>query len=204
MAVVALLIYALWTLLAFGLRMWVHHRRTGDTGLRLASTGKGSPQWWAGMLFTASLVTGAAGTVAALAGFDPIAALDQEAVHSLGIVIAVLGMAGTLTTQLAMGDSWRIGVDTAERTTLVTGGPFRWVRNPIFTAMTTTVLGLVLMVPNPVTVAGIAAVAIALQVQVRGIEEPYLGRLHGTAYHHYAATTGRFLPGIGRVPSRSH
>jgi hypothetical protein len=34
-----------------------------------------------------------------------------------------------------MGDSWRIGVDPSETTTLVRTGVFGWVRNPIFTAV---------------------------------------------------------------------
>ena len=32
----------------------------------------------------------------------------------------------------------------------------------------------------------------------RLVEEPYLHRVHGTAYDRYAARTGRFLPWIGR------
>jgi protein-S-isoprenylcysteine O-methyltransferase Ste14 len=34
---------------------------------------------------------------------------------------------------------------------------------------------------------------------VRALEEPYLARLHGDVYRSYAARTGRFLPGIGRM-----
>ena len=30
-----------------------------------------------------------------------------------------------------MGASWRIGVDTSETTALITGGVFRYVRNPM-------------------------------------------------------------------------
>ncbi|MET9817324.1 MULTISPECIES: hypothetical protein [unclassified Streptomyces] len=40
-----------------------------------------------------------------------------------------------------MGASWRVGVDVGERTALITGGPFAYVRNPIFTAMAVTGLG---------------------------------------------------------------
>ncbi len=42
-----------------------------------------------------------------------------------------------------------------------------------------------------------------MQVQVRAIEEPYLVRTHGAAYTGYAARTGRFLPGIGRLTDRN-
>lgn len=55
--------------------------------------------------------------------------------------------------QLAMGDSWRIGVDEQENTTLVRTGPFKWVRHPIYTAMMAFGLGLLLVtrisLPSP-------------------------------------------------------
>lgn len=46
-----------------------------------------------------------------------------------------------LAAQQAMGRSWRIGVDTDERTELVTEGVFGLVRNPVFTAMIVAVGG---------------------------------------------------------------
>ena len=43
-----------------------------------------------------------------------------------------------------------------------------------------------------------------LEIQTRAVEEPYLRELHGKAYARYAARTGRFVPGVGRLqhPSR--
>jgi protein-S-isoprenylcysteine O-methyltransferase Ste14 len=40
---------------------------------------------------------------------------------------------------------------------------------------------------------------VAGELQVRLIEEPYLLATHGGTYQRYAATTGRFVPGIGRL-----
>jgi protein-S-isoprenylcysteine O-methyltransferase Ste14 len=34
---------------------------------------------------------------------------------------------------------------------------------------------------------------------IRAVEAPYLLRVHGPAYAAYAARTGRFLPGVGRL-----
>ena len=76
--------------------------------------------------------------------------------------------------------------------------PFRLVRNPVFTATVATFTGLALLVPNLLAVAMLVAFVAALQVQVRLVEEPYLQRVHGTAWERYAARTGRFLPWIGR------
>ena len=97
-----------------------------------------------------------------------------------------------------MGSSWRIGVDPAESTALVTQGPFAWVRNPIFSGMLPTSLGLALMVPSWLAIVGFVALAIALQLQVRVVEEPHLRRVHSDSYARYEARVGRFVPGLGR------
>jgi len=203
MALLALIVYAVWLLLGFGVRTLVQLCRTGDTGFRGAGHRPGSPQWWAGLLFVAALATGLAAPVAGLAGLDPFDPADRPVVHAAGVALAGFGVLATLGTQLAMGDAWRTGVEERERTTLVTGGPFRLVRNPIFTAMASTALGLALMVANTVAVAGLAALVIALEPQVRVVEEPYLQRVHGAAYQRYAATVGRFVPGVGRLSNRA-
>jgi hypothetical protein len=55
----------------------------------------------------------------------------------------------------------------------VTSGAFNVVRNPIFSAMLVTAIGLALMVPNLIALAGVIALVVALELQVRGAEEPY-------------------------------
>jgi protein-S-isoprenylcysteine O-methyltransferase Ste14 len=100
-----------------------------------------------------------------------------------------------------MGTSWRIGVKQTERTVLVTSGAFALVRNPIFTAMVIAQLGLTLKVPTWLSVAALTCLVMAVEMQVRLIEEPYLAAIHGPAYERYAASTGRFVPGIGTLRS---
>ncbi|GLW66051.1 hypothetical protein Arub01_42950 [Actinomadura rubrobrunea] len=200
MALTALTVYLLWAALALGLRSWLQWRRTGDTGFRGGGLRRGTVQWWARMLFVVALITGAAGPIAALAGLGPIGFLDRLAVQISGTVLAAAGAAATLAAQASMGSSWRIVVDDNERTGLVTGGAFAVVRNPIFTAMIVTAAGLAAMVPNVISLVGLALTVTAIHVQVRAVEEPYLLRVHGDAYRGYAARVGRFLPGIGRLP----
>ena len=55
------------------------------------------------------------------------------------------------------------------------------------------------MVPNVLAVTMVAVVLVAHQVQVRLVEEPYLLRTHGDAFRRYAARTGRFVPGVGKL-----
>lgn len=198
MDALALIFYVVFFLAAFGWRTWVQWRRTGDTGLRLHAQ-PGTVKWWAKLAFVLALGAGVAAPLAGLSGLDPLNALDNEGLRALGVLVAVTGIGATIASQWSMGASWRIGVDDSERTGLVTTGVFRYIRNPIFTAMTITALGLTLMVGNLVAVAGLVALVAALQLQVRLVEEPYLRRTHGNEYDRYATSAGRFLPLLGRL-----
>lgn len=202
MAPTALLIYLTWLILAFGVRTWLQWRRTGDTGFRGANLPRGSAQWWARLMFGAALLAGAAGPVAELSGLAAADALDTPAVRGTGLALALLGALATLAAQRSMGASWRVGVDESEHTTLVTTGAFALVRNPVFTAMMITAVGLAAMVPNVVSLAALLLTFAAIELQVRVVEEPYLLRTHGETYERYAAAVGRFLPVVGRLGPR--
>ncbi|MGD9734257.1 MAG: isoprenylcysteine carboxylmethyltransferase family protein [Solirubrobacterales bacterium] len=203
MATLALILYAVYLVLAFGLRTLIQLRRTGSTGFHGLGGRPGSPEWIAGVGFTVALLVGAAAPVLALLDvFEPISALDVTAAHVVGVVLAIGGIAATFYAQVAMGTSWRIGVDHEERTQLVTTGPFAFVRNPIFAAMLPTALGLTLLVPSWVALAGLAGLMIALELQVRVVEEPYLMSVHRDTYAGYAARVGRFIPGVGLLRAK--
>lgn len=198
MAVAALVLYGISLAITFGVRVALQLRRTGSTGLHGLSPDAGLLEWVAGGLFIAGLAMGGTAPILALLGvLEPVPALDGTVGHAVGLVLAVGGIALTFGAQLAMGDSWRVGVDPEERTELVTGGPFRLVRNPIYSAMLPTVFGLVLMVPSALAVAAIVTLFVGLELQVRLVEEPYLQQVHGDEYVRYASRVGRFLPRFG-------
>jgi len=197
-AAAALTLYLAGLVVAFGARSCIHRRRTGSTGFRGLSGAPGSAEWWGATLFAAALVLGAAGPALVLTGTTTPIAMPP-AVQWAGLAVAIAGFAGVLAAQAGMGSSWRIGVDTTERTGLVTSGMFAVVRNPIFTAMLTALLGLTLLVPTGVTAAALVCLLLAVEIQVRLVEEPYLIHAHGYAYASYSERVGRFLPGLGRL-----
>ena len=61
------------------------------------------------------------------------------------------------------------------------------------------VAGLVLLAPNPVAIAGFAALIAAFEIQTRLVEEPHLLRAYDPAYREYASRVGRFVPGVGLI-----
>jgi protein-S-isoprenylcysteine O-methyltransferase Ste14 len=109
-----------------------------------------------------------------------------------------VGGAVILAAQVAMGASWRIGLDQ-ERTGLVTSGLFGWSRNPTFLGMVAVVAGAFLVVPTAVTGIVLAAAWVAFSVQIR-MEEEHLQRMHGPTYDAYCATVPRWIGPRGHPP----
>ncbi|HEU4391236.1 MAG TPA: isoprenylcysteine carboxylmethyltransferase family protein [Blastocatellia bacterium] len=200
MSAVALGIYAAFMVSAFGLRVWVQYRRTGDFGLRVRSDGAGSLGGFNGALLLFGVVLAGAAPVAELLELTkPPAVADTPLLRGTGLALALFGIVVTVVSQYQMGDSWRVGVDKGEETTLITVGLFRVMRNPIFTGMLLATAGLVMMVPNLLSAAALTSLFVGLEVQVRRIEEPYLARVHGSRYLSYARVVGRFVPWVGRL-----
>ena len=200
----ALVLWGIYAAGALGLRVAVHVRRTGSTGLVGIRARPGSLAWVAEVGHIAALALGVAAPALALAGVvEPIGALDRHAVHLAGLAIFALGLAGVLVGQAQMGASWRIGTDPRQRTELVTRGLFAVVRNPIYTALVPTLLGLALLVPSAVALASVVLFLAVVEVETRVIEEPHLLRVHGDDYLRYAARVGRFVPRLGRLQDRA-
>lgn len=191
-----LALYALYLLLAFGLRTVAHYRRTGSSGFAGMPRGPLAERI-GGLLFVAALLLGLLSPLLELTGWTRSAKAFTR--PGLGLALYALGLAGTLAAQFQMGASWRIGVDPAQRTELVHRGLFLWVRNPIFSAMFLIALGMLLVLPNWPALGAVACLALGLELQVRLVEEPYLLANHGESYRRYAARVGRFVPGLGRL-----
>jgi protein-S-isoprenylcysteine O-methyltransferase Ste14 len=154
------------------------------------------------VLFPAAVVLGLAAPVLAATGATPlIGPLAHPAVAVAGLVLALVGLVVVLAAQSAIGASWRIGVDEAERTELVTTGLFRRVRNPIFPGMAMVAAGVLLMAPTVVAAVALACLIAAVEIQVRAVEEPCLARVHGETYRAYVASSGRFLPKLPGITS---
>lgn len=190
MVVTALIGWVGYVLVAFVLRSWLQLRSTGSSG-------------FVGLRPGASGIERAAGVAMVVAfGIALVAPWVGEPLGDTSVLGAVTVAGATIATfaaQIAMRASWRIGVDPSERTELVTSGPFARIRNPIFTAMVAASVGIALACPTPLALLAPPLLAVALEIQVRVVEEPYLLRVHGDAYRRYASRAGRFVPGVGRL-----
>ena len=200
----AILLVLVWFLSLFVLRTLIQWWRTGDAGVRGFSGRVGSLEWNAGALASLGMVAGVLAPVATIADWPGGALIVSIAsIHWIGAALTATGIAGALAAQISMGNSWRIGVEASEKTEFVTDGLFAWVRNPIFSFILLTGVGLVLLLPTTHSLLALVLTTLGIQIQVRAVEEPYLEKTHGALYRDYTLRVGRLVPGIGRIGADS-
>ncbi len=81
---------------------------------------------------------------------------------------------------------------------VVSVGPYRWVRNPIYIGALLIVSGEAWLFGSVAVLLYVAALAVAFHVLVVGYEEPRLRARFGEAYETYRRSVSRWLPGPPR------
>ena len=195
----ALILCAVWVLLLVVVRAIMQWNSMGSTGIKGFRGRLGSLEWFAEITASIGLILVPIAPIVTLLQWSFGELLfDRTSIHQFGALLVIAGIAGALAAQITMGDSWRVGVDKSERTSLVTNGIYQWVRNPIFSFIGISILGYALVIPNLWVLLAMVLVFVGVQIQVRFVEEPYLLTLHGEKYQSYAASIGRFLPALGK------
>ena len=183
-------------LIVFPLRSMIRRRRHGDAGR--ADWAARRPRAWllADLTFLSAFALLIVGS--ALQGLDIVAPVVDVPDTAFGLAIVVIAGATALAiwSQETMGAAWRPDMPPAATAQLVTGGPFRVVRNPNYIAMLAAGLSAVLLAANLVSAVGWAALLVSLMLTAR-VEEPLLAERYGAPYRSYAARVGRFVPGVG-------
>jgi protein-S-isoprenylcysteine O-methyltransferase Ste14 len=124
-------------------------------------------------------------------------ALLHWPVLALGILLVVAAYAGTLWCYAAMGDAWRMGINRKEKNALVSNGPYRFIRHPIYAFQVVMLAGAALLLPTFLSLAVLVLHLVCVWIKALD-EETYLLAVHGEAYRAYHARTGRLFPRIGR------
>jgi len=191
-----LIYFVVFFLLAFVVRSVLVYRNTGINPLVLQRTqdayGYVGTAFKVLMLVCAAVVTLLAFVPHAANWLGVIVPLEITSIKGLGWICLLVSLLFMLIAQAQMGASWRIGIDSANRTELVSKGLFTISRNPIFLATRLALLGFFLVAPNAATLALLAAAEVIIQVQVR-LEEKHLLGLHGLAYEQYFSKVPRWL-----------
>jgi protein-S-isoprenylcysteine O-methyltransferase Ste14 len=114
-------------------------------------------------------------------------------------IASVGAVASLLLTSVCwsrMGVHWRMAVSVKGEEELITDGPFRYVRHPIYTLSMLLMICSAIIVPTvPMLIVAVAHLVLT-HFKARN-EERHLLAAHGEAYGRYLARTGQFLPKIG-------
>jgi protein-S-isoprenylcysteine O-methyltransferase Ste14 len=115
------------------------------------------------------------------------------ALRWIAVALALAGLMLTSRCWSRMGRHWRMAVSDAGREELITDGPFRFVRHPIYALQRLMMVCTFVVMPTW-PVLGLAVLHIVLtQIKAR-TEETHLLAIHAEAYRAYASRTRRFCP----------
>jgi len=110
-----------------------------------------------------------------------------------GAAVVFIGIALLAWTLRNLGVNLTDTVVTRQAHTLITKGPYRWVRHPFYDALALFVVGFALLTANWFILATGTLVFILLAIRSRTEEALLLARF-GETYRAYKESTGRFLP----------
>jgi protein-S-isoprenylcysteine O-methyltransferase Ste14 len=113
-----------------------------------------------------------------------------------GAVIFGLASALLIWVHVSLGKNFSSELRIRSDQEMVTWGPYRYVRHPMYTAFFLLTIGMGLLSENWLIGAGGLGVVALVLLRLHN-EEEMMARAFGERYRQYAATTGRFLPRLG-------
>ncbi|GGJ36923.1 protein-S-isoprenylcysteine O-methyltransferase [Neoroseomonas lacus] len=120
-------------------------------------------------------------------GFSPLRAVA-------GLLVFVASLVLFYATHKALGRNWSVTLAVRAEHSLVTGGVYRFVRHPMYTAFWMWAIAQALTLQNWVAgPAGIIGFGLLYLLRV-GREEALMRETFGTAWDDYAARTPRVIP----------
>jgi protein-S-isoprenylcysteine O-methyltransferase Ste14 len=119
--------------------------------------------------------------------------------HWLGAGLAILAVPFALWVFRSIGSNVSETVLTKPGQTLVTTGPYHWIRHPLYAAGGLLLLGVGLMAANWLILSLASLALILIRLVVIPKEEAALVERFGPQYLAYKSSTGPLLPRVGRL-----
>jgi protein-S-isoprenylcysteine O-methyltransferase Ste14 len=112
----------------------------------------------------------------------------------IGVGLGLASLPLIVWVQQALGSNFSTVLHVRQEHSLVTSGPYRWVRHPMYTVLFIHLAGILLLTANWY-IGGVPLAAFLLIVITRmKNEERTMLEKFGEAYQTYMQSTGRFLP----------
>ena len=140
---------------------------------------------WRSRLLVSAQATGILGCV------YPFSSASRGSIYLLGASVAGLALGAATVWHNRLGN-FGIFPEPRPATVLVTSGPYRLIRHPMYVALLLTMIGIALYRLHPLNLAALGLVTAAVVAKSR-LEERYLGARF-REYAAYRARTKRFVP----------
>ncbi len=118
--------------------------------------------------------------------------------RSIGILLGLTALLWFIWIHRSLGSNLSFRLQIKESQTLITDGPYRWIRHPMYTAFYVLHIAVFFLTANWfIGVTWLAGLTIIIFLRVKREEAMLLARF-GDKYNSYMEGTGRFLPRIKR------
>jgi len=114
-------------------------------------------------------------------------------VYSVGLGLAIFGAVLAIFSRAMLGRNWSATVQLKQDHELITSGPYRLVRHPIYTGLLILFLGNAIMVGDWRGLLAVAIVFVSFWRKFR-VEESWLSQHFGEPYRLYQARTKALIP----------
>ncbi len=120
------------------------------------------------------------------------------AVRSFGLALMLFGAAFNVWGRFYLRTNWADHVRIYDDQTLITTGPYRIVRHPLYASLIWMFYGAAIAYLNPLAAIENTLIFIPAMIYRSNLEERALQETFGGQYSDYRKRTGRFFPTIGK------
>lgn len=120
---------------------------------------------------------------------------ERRFVSSIGLAVEIVGVGLAAWARYCLGANWSGSVTLKEGHELISAGPYKRIRHPIYTGIAVGLAGTAIVIGEWRGVLAFVAIFVAHFTKARK-EEAWLSREFGAAFEAQRARTGMFLPKI--------
>jgi len=117
-----------------------------------------------------------------------------------GLLLLILGTAFNIWGRFHLKGNWADHVRIYDDQTLVTNGPYRFVRHPLYASLIWMIYGAAIAYLSPLAALEGALIFYPMMIYRARLEETALAQKFGKTYASYRQKTGRFLPRLPGSP----
>jgi protein-S-isoprenylcysteine O-methyltransferase Ste14 len=113
----------------------------------------------------------------------------------VGLALDITGVAFAIWARITLGNNWSNAITLKENHELVQGGPYAFVRHPIYTGMFVAMLGTALTIGTVISYLGVISSLVGILIRIRD-EDALMAKEFGEAHTAYRTRTKALIPFI--------